>query len=184
MVIRAGGVYRTCIGTELRHSFFTPAQLSIAPDGHPIFRDKPTDADCSEFRLRHGDVVIVCSDGVTDNLYESEILNIVMDFGYAAPVEDIAASIVRSAVRMMKKGDSMSPFASRANSEGWLLSINILVRGSQAPRERLRVSDISPRRVWLLLDSHPQVLDSMNLKRCFMHGGEQEYALLEAKLTM
>ncbi|PMD41528.1 protein serine/threonine phosphatase 2C [Hyaloscypha variabilis F] len=68
------------------HAFNTPYQLSIVPEkvlaqaaafGGEQLRDFPKDANVSQHKLRHGDVIVLASDGVWDNLSSQEILKIV-----------------------------------------------------------------------------------------------------------
>ncbi|PHH80930.1 hypothetical protein CDD82_1434 [Ophiocordyceps australis] len=67
------------------HDFNTPFQLSLIPTrlaariaafGGQHLCDMPHDADVSQHRLRHGDVVLLATDGVLDNLFNQEILSI------------------------------------------------------------------------------------------------------------
>ncbi|KXS12961.1 hypothetical protein M427DRAFT_100912, partial [Gonapodya prolifera JEL478] len=67
--------------TDLQHYFNAPYQLSVLP---PAMRndptnivDSPADAITEEFEggLREGDVIVVGTDGVWDNLWEEEVRN-------------------------------------------------------------------------------------------------------------
>ena len=77
-------------------------------------------AACLELaaQLRHGDLVLLCTDGMLDNLFDDELLAVLADFAYDTPVADIAHEVVRHSVRYMGKGDRLSPFAARATDEG------------------------------------------------------------------
>lgn len=68
------------------HAFNTPYQLSRIPDsilaqasifGGLHYQDLPHDADVEQLELRHGDILILATDGVWDNLTSSELLGIV-----------------------------------------------------------------------------------------------------------
>lgn len=68
------------------HSFNTPYQLSIIPEvtrsrvaafGRPYLCDMPHDAEINQHKLSHGDVLVIGTDGVWDNLSHSDILEIV-----------------------------------------------------------------------------------------------------------
>lgn len=72
--------------TPQTHAFNTPFQLSIIPPldeyqsaiyGTPYFQDTPEKADIIQGNLEHGDVLIIGSDGLWDNLFYSDILKIV-----------------------------------------------------------------------------------------------------------
>lgn len=67
------------------HAFNTPYQLSLVPPsvaakaaafGGGQLSDLPRDADVSQHRLRHGDVLIFATDGVLDNLFNQDILRL------------------------------------------------------------------------------------------------------------
>lgn len=83
--IRLGHVLHT--SPHQTHAFNTPYQLSQIPPqvrrqvrefgGDVPLGDQPGDADLSAHTLQHGDVVIMATDGVWDNLSEDEILEIV-----------------------------------------------------------------------------------------------------------
>lgn len=68
------------------HAFNTPYQMSLTPPeilaqamvfgGLPL-NDKPDRADLADQMLRHGDVLVLATDGVWDNLHSQDILSIV-----------------------------------------------------------------------------------------------------------
>jgi protein phosphatase PTC7 len=82
--LRAGAVHH--YSNPQTHAFNTPYQLSITPPhilaqaeifgGIPL-NDAPDKADLQDHMLRHGDVLILATDGVWDNLNSQEVLNIV-----------------------------------------------------------------------------------------------------------
>ena len=68
------------------HSFNTPYQLSIVPPkmraqaavfGGDYLEDHPHDAGVSNLRMQHGDILILMTDGVFDNLDHAELLRLV-----------------------------------------------------------------------------------------------------------
>jgi protein phosphatase PTC7 len=68
------------------HAFNTPYQLSIIPPslqrraslfGSHQLSDLPKDAEVSRHRLQHGDVLILASDGLWDNVFNQDLLRIV-----------------------------------------------------------------------------------------------------------
>jgi len=68
------------------HAFNTPYQLSVIPEkvlaqaaafGGTQLHDMPKDANVSQHSLRHGDVLVLASDGCWDNLSAQDILRIV-----------------------------------------------------------------------------------------------------------
>lgn len=82
--LRLGAVHH--YSNPQTHAFNTPYQLSIIPPkiiaqsaifgGMPL-SDLPAQAEVSNGQLRHGDVLILATDGVWDNLNPSEVLKIV-----------------------------------------------------------------------------------------------------------
>jgi protein phosphatase PTC7 len=67
------------------HAFNTPYQLSIVPAsmlaraaafGGAQLCDYPKDADVTQHNLKHGDILVLASDGVWDNLFNQDILRI------------------------------------------------------------------------------------------------------------
>jgi protein phosphatase PTC7 len=82
--LRLGAVHH--YSNPQTHAFNTPYQLSIIPPkviaqsamfgGMPL-SDLPEKAELSSGQLRHGDVLILATDGVWDNLNPQEVLNIV-----------------------------------------------------------------------------------------------------------
>lgn len=89
---------------EQQHSFNTPFQLTRLPQHKEVEQlksqnkqkelenlkkamkerkfceDSPDDSDNYQLRVREGDLLILGTDGVFDNLFEEEILTIVKDF--------------------------------------------------------------------------------------------------------
>ena len=68
------------------HAFNTPYQLSVVPPsmllraaafGGAQLMDLPRDAEVTRHRLRHGDVLVLASDGLWDNLFNQDVLRIV-----------------------------------------------------------------------------------------------------------
>ncbi|ERF70241.1 hypothetical protein EPUS_00429 [Endocarpon pusillum Z07020] len=82
--LRLGAVHH--YSNPQTHAFNTPYQLSIIPPkiiaqsalfgGTPL-SDLPEKAEISSSQLRHGDVLILATDGVWDNLNPQDVLNIV-----------------------------------------------------------------------------------------------------------
>ncbi|KAG6042071.1 hypothetical protein E4U41_006192 [Claviceps citrina] len=67
------------------HAFNTPFQLSLVPPrlaartaafGGAHLSDHPRDADATQLSVRHGDILILATDGVLDNLFRHDILKI------------------------------------------------------------------------------------------------------------
>ncbi|KAK5056129.1 hypothetical protein LTR84_012682 [Exophiala bonariae] len=84
LLLRLGAVHH--YSNPQTHAFNTPYQLSITPPeilaramvfgGLPL-NDKSDRADLAEHMLRHGDVLVLATDGVWDNLSSSDVLTVV-----------------------------------------------------------------------------------------------------------
>jgi protein phosphatase PTC7 len=82
--LRLGAVHH--YSNPQTHAFNTPYQMSITPPeilrqarifgGLPL-NDRPDRADIADHMLRHGDVTVIATDGVWDNLTSQDVLNIV-----------------------------------------------------------------------------------------------------------
>ncbi|QKX54085.1 uncharacterized protein TRUGW13939_01168 [Talaromyces rugulosus] len=84
VLLRLAAVHQ--YSTPQTHAFNTPYQLNVIPQrlrqqaymfGGTYFEDLPRDAAVSTASLQHGDVLILATDGVFDNLNNQEILKIV-----------------------------------------------------------------------------------------------------------
>lgn len=106
---------------EQQHSFNTPFQLTRLPQQREVLslkaqnrqrelenlkkairekrfcEDSPEDSDNYQVRVREGDLLILGTDGVFDNLFEEEILEIVSEFSRqnCAKTKDTAAMIAK-----------------------------------------------------------------------------------------
>lgn len=62
------------------HAFNTPYQLTLVPPKRRSQRaigDTPSSADRTTLDLQHGDVLVLATDGVLDNLFHNELLQLV-----------------------------------------------------------------------------------------------------------
>ncbi|KKY24126.1 putative 5-azacytidine resistance protein azr1 [Phaeomoniella chlamydospora] len=113
--LRRGAVHD--LSSPQLHSFNTPYQLSVIPQhlivqsaifgGAPL-SDQPSHADQFKQQLQHGDVLVLASDGVWDNLNAQDVLDIVCREmqKYGAWTETISEGIVVSeeAATLVKPG--------------------------------------------------------------------------------
>lgn len=84
VLLRLGAVHHYSLPQT--HGFNTPYQLSVIPPkmraqasifGGAFLEDFPRDAAVTDVRMQHGDVLILATDGVFDNLNNQDILKIV-----------------------------------------------------------------------------------------------------------
>lgn len=100
------------------HAFNTPYQLSVIPPsmlaraaafGGAQLCDYPKDADVTSHTLKHGDIVILASDGVWDNLFNQDILRIASRLMTGVGAWKASAGGIQVA-------DSLAPFTTPENS--------------------------------------------------------------------
>ena len=75
IIIRDGAILIE--SSEHQHHFNYPYQLGIGMDGLPHGQDRPKDAEVYQLKLEEGDVVVMGTDGLLDNLWPKEILDYV-----------------------------------------------------------------------------------------------------------
>lgn len=102
---------------EQQHSFNFPFQLGTGST------DEPQDADLSEVEVEHGDVVVVATDGVLDNLFPEELVQIVKEGKIMRKSEkEIASRIAKIAFKKAKSEEGKTPFSVSANAAGHVYS--------------------------------------------------------------
>jgi len=102
-------VYRS---SEQQHKFNYPYQLG------PQSADTPLkDAFRIDLAVQEGDVIVVASDGMGDNLWDEDVLEEVVRWG--ADVRGLSEALAKRAQRVSMAGASIgeTPFARRAHEE-------------------------------------------------------------------
>lgn len=113
MVIRGMEiVFRT---KEQQHSFNFPYQIGTGS------ADKPQDAQRLSVEVQPGDLVIAGTDGLWDNLFDEDILEILANCSSNDPAT-IAQQIARQAHIVANDKDIISPFSKSARSNGYPLA--------------------------------------------------------------
>ncbi|KAL5276926.1 PPTC7 family protein [Megaselia abdita] len=117
MVVRKGEIVHK--SEEQQHYFNTPFQLSLPPPGHGrnVLSDSPESADTLSFPVKEGDVIMVATDGVFDNVPESLLLDVLSSAeGVTDPVklQMTANSLALMARSLSFDSEFMSPFAINA----------------------------------------------------------------------
>eukprot|EP01136_Pigoraptor_vietnamica_P030423 Opistho-1_new@89655 len=108
IVLRDGVVFGET--AEQQHYFNCPYQLSV-PMKNSI-RDSVAMADSYRFQLRAGDIVIMATDGLFDNMFSGEVeevVNHVTDQG--GSLQDVADAILARALAFSHDASRMSPYA-------------------------------------------------------------------------
>jgi protein phosphatase PTC7 len=126
LVIRSSSViYREPVQT---HYFNCPLQLTKYPESlnfneyHHVM-DLPSAAAQYETKLRHGDIVITYTDGLSDNVFPAELVAICSLIARAGgpegeQVQSMADRIVQYAQACMRDRKRVSPFERDAAREG------------------------------------------------------------------
>ncbi|KAI5124507.1 hypothetical protein M0805_003031 [Coniferiporia weirii] len=109
------------------HFFNCPRQISKVPMRSKrygmAYTDSPRGADVYETRLRDGDIVVSYTDGLSDNVFSDEILQICGLLGRSEgpegeQVQDMADRLVQYARSCMAKERRVSPFEIAAAEAG------------------------------------------------------------------
>ncbi|XP_030751292.1 protein phosphatase PTC7 homolog [Sitophilus oryzae] len=121
MVVRRGRVVRR--SEEQQHYFNTPFQLSLPPPGYraDVLSDRPDSASTDNIPVEDGDVILVATDGVFDNLPQNIILNELLKCQgerCAGRLQMVANSIAWMARSLSFDETFISPFAERAFANG------------------------------------------------------------------
>lgn len=117
IVVRKGEIIHR--SEEQQHYFNTPFQLSLPPPGHGhnVLSDSPDSADTMSFPVKEGDVILVATDGVFDNVPAKILLEVLNEIeGEKDPVklQMTANSIALMARSLSFDSEFMSPFAINA----------------------------------------------------------------------
>ncbi|KAJ8957336.1 hypothetical protein NQ318_004815 [Aromia moschata] len=121
MVVRRGRVVRR--SEEQQHYFNTPFQLSLPPPGYQqdVLSDRPDAAIADNFPVEDGDVILVATDGVFDNLPHSLIVNELVKVQgerCASRLQMVANSLAWMARNLSFDETFISPFAESAFANG------------------------------------------------------------------
>lgn len=101
-------VYKT---KAQQHSFNYPYQLGTGSD------IQPHHSTTGEIQLYKGDIIIVGTDGLFDNLYDMDIVRIVNKYKYES-TKIISEILAEKAVEYSKNQDYLSPFSKLAQENG------------------------------------------------------------------
>ncbi|KRF93998.1 protein phosphatase PTC7 homolog isoform X1 [Drosophila mojavensis] len=107
LVIRNGAV--VCRSVEQQHHFNTPYQLAVPPPGQGlnVLTDGPECAALLEFDMQPGDILMLATDGVYDNVSEELLLQVL---SHAAGVTDpVKLQMYANSVALMARSLSFNP---------------------------------------------------------------------------
>jgi len=123
LVVRGGRVVHR--SAEQQHYFNTPYQLSLPPTDmeSDVLADLPESADRYEFNVEDGDVIILATDGIFDNVPDHLLVEQVDSLrGHtndASRVQACANSIALIARSLSRDETFLSPFAKNARASGF-----------------------------------------------------------------
>ncbi|XP_023169426.1 protein phosphatase PTC7 homolog isoform X2 [Drosophila hydei] len=107
LIIRDGAI--VCRSLEQQHHFNTPYQLAVPPPGQGlnVLTDGPECAALLEFDMQPGDILILATDGVYDNVSEELLLQVL---SHAAGVTDpVKLQMYANSVALMARSLSFNP---------------------------------------------------------------------------
>lgn len=112
LIVRNGSLlYRQ---KEQQHSFNCPYQLGTNS------QDKPSDSDLYELEVEHGDVIVVGTDGVFDNVFTDDLVAIVVEgIKLGKNHNDISNRIAHVASLKANSASEKTPFSDAAASAGY-----------------------------------------------------------------
>lgn len=121
MVVRHGKVIHR--SEEQQHYFNTPFQLSLPPPGYhaEVLSDQPDSAVTENFPVEDGDVILLATDGVFDNLPQPLLINELVKVQgerNANRLQSVANSIAWMARNLSFDETFVSPFAKNAYANG------------------------------------------------------------------
>jgi len=109
-IIRDGAI--VLASKEQQHVFNMPFQLGYESS------DTPAHATHYKFSLKDGDIVVLASDGVFDNLYDSSISHIASKYSQRQ-AQEIAKYIAEEAQEISENEGALSPFSENAKHLGY-----------------------------------------------------------------
>ncbi|CAB3402426.1 unnamed protein product [Caenorhabditis bovis] len=119
MVVRNGKVILK--SREQVHYFNAPFQLTLPPEGYQGFiGDNPDMADRDELAVKKGDIILLATDGVWDNLSDHHVLEQLktLDEG-KRNVQEVCNALALTARRLAFDSKHNSPFAMKAREHGF-----------------------------------------------------------------
>ncbi|XP_067663217.1 protein phosphatase PTC7 homolog [Haliotis asinina] len=120
LVIREGEVVHR--SQEQQHYFNTPFQLAVAPPNQQglVLSDSPEVAESTSFGVEEGDIILLGTDGLFDNMQEDMLLEYISKVKdhKEETVQTTASNIAEKAYQLSFDPEYMSPFAMSAMDAG------------------------------------------------------------------
>ena len=116
LIIRKQNVVHSSLGQQ--HYFNTPYQLAIPPPDQEgnVIQDNLDSAEETSFAVEEGDVVVLGTDGIFDNLTEKQMINEISKLKDNTPesLQSVADSLANLARMLSFDPNYLSPFAKQA----------------------------------------------------------------------
>lgn len=119
-VVRAGKVVHR--SQEQQHYFNTPFQLAVAPSDMQglVLSDSPESAETTSFTVQEGDIIILGTDGLFDNMKDEMIVKHISRLKDASvDIQEVADAIVSEAHKLGFDPHYVSPFSLHAAANGF-----------------------------------------------------------------
>ncbi|XP_078363501.1 protein phosphatase PTC7 homolog [Oculina patagonica] len=120
LVIRQGSVVHQ--SSEMQHYFNTPYQLAIPPPGQAgaVIEDSLDEAESTSFSVELGDLIVLATDGLFDNVSTERILKELsqLEDHSTESIQHITDSLAHLARTHSYDPHYLSPFAEQARCEG------------------------------------------------------------------
>jgi protein phosphatase PTC7 len=111
--------------SEQQHYFNTPFQLSLPPSemASDVLSDQPEAADRYEFNVEDGDVIVLATDGVFDNVPDALLVEQISSIkgctNDRVKIQQCCNSIAFLARQLSRDENFLSPFAKNARRNGY-----------------------------------------------------------------
>ena len=114
-MLRRYETYRLIFETvDQLHGFNFPFQLAQEHYGG----DNPLEAICSSVSVKEGDLIILASDGMADNIFSHEVNDMAEKSFQAEKLSGLAKKLAKQAVERSGNKEGNSPFAVKASEWG------------------------------------------------------------------
>jgi len=123
LVVRDGEVVHR--SSEQQHYFNTPFQLSLPPSemASDVLSDRPEAADRYEFNVEDGDVILLATDGVFDNVPDALLVEQISSIKGCTDdlvkIQQCCNSLAFLARQLSRDENFLSPFAKNARRSGY-----------------------------------------------------------------
>ena len=124
LVVRDGKVIHR--SSEQQHYFNTPFQLSLPPSemASDVLSDRPEAADRYQFNVEDGDVIVLATDGVFDNVPDALLVEQIESIkgctNDLVKIQQCCNSIAFLARQLSRDENFLSPFAKNAILNGYV----------------------------------------------------------------